>query len=85
MGICRSLLGVHFGTLCIHPVYFGALFFFYTFYGILSFAYQKRKKKCICRLDLKIPAFDLKLSDLLNEKSSLCLLVVNCVCLSVLG
>ena len=85
MGMCRSLLGVHFGTLCIHPVYFGALFFFTLFMEFYHLPIKKEKKKCICRLDLKIPAFDLKLSDLLNEKSSLCLLVVNCVCLSVLG
>ena len=55
----RSLLGVHFGTHCIHPMYFGECFFFFKWNCHLPT--RNRKRKCICRLDLKIPAFGFKI------------------------
>lgn len=57
----RSLLAVHSGIHCIHPVYLDGLFSPLLLYGILLFAYWKKKKKEKHMLDLKIPAFGFKL------------------------
>ena len=70
----------------LRVLFFVFLCFYLGFYFVefLSCTHQKKKKKSICRLDMKnLVFFVLKLPEVINLKSSFCLLFVNCIFLYV--